>query len=243
MNEEQGSSGPNEPKSTVESLAEQKPSDGGQVLSNNPQTGEKNKNLSKTILIIILILILIVSAAGAAYLVRDSAANVSDKKQADEISNLEKEKADLKKQNTALKAAGTSTVTQTTQTQCTSTAPVASIIENIKSSITSGNTAALEGYMASSVNVILAASEGIGPSTPASAVSSISNFITSNNTSWDYNFSLPVATINSYQSGGYKQYFPDNAIVGKATNSKVISFSFDCDGKINTVFLATHELL
>ncbi len=143
----------------------------------------------------------------------------------------------MKKQLATAKASST-TIKPIDETACKVVAPTAAVIESIKASITSGNTAALSGYMAPSVNVIIAATEGVGPSTPAIAVSTVSTFITNSTTSWDYNFALPAATLNGYSSGGYKEYFPSTAVVGKASNGKVIAFSFDCNAKISTVFMA-----
>jgi len=227
---ENSDKGPNEGVKTVDKVKKTSPN-------------KKNKNLVKPILLIALVLVLIGSAAGAAYLLRDGTANESDKKRAAEILSLEKSMATLKKQLAALKAKDASTNTVADQTPCTSIAPTATVIDSIEASITSGNTAVLEGYMAASVNVVLAASEGIGPSTPSAAVSSISNFITSDITSWDYNFSLPAATLSSYGQGSYSQYFPSIAVVGKAASGKVISFSFDCNADINTVFMSTSDEL
>ncbi len=135
------------------------------------------------------------------------------------------------------------TATTPSQTACTSKSPSATTIDNIEASITSGNTAALEGYMATSVNVIIAASEGLGAKTSAEAVTSITSFITLDTTSWDYDFTLSASTLSSYNKGSYSQYFPSNAVVGKASSKKVISFSFDCNAKISTVFLAANEAL
>ena len=154
----------------------------------------------------------------------------------------------MKAENTALKKQlaviqATSTLVPDNQATCTAKAPTAQVIESIKSSITSGNTAALEGYMAPSVNTILAASEGVGAITPAASVAAISNFISSDIKSWDYNFSLSAATLKIYGNGEYKAYFPAIAVVGKASNGKVIAFSFDCNGKISTVFMAASDSL
>jgi len=48
---------------------------------------------------------------------------------------------------------------------------------------------------------------------------------------WD--FALPAATLAAYQTGGYKQYFPTTALVGKSANKYVVSFQFDSNGKIS----------
>lgn len=125
---------------------------------------------------------------------------------------------------------------------CDATAPSATVIDNIKASITSGNTQALEGYMAASVNTVLAATEAYGPQTPTQSVASITTFIGSPvTTTW--NFNLGASVISSYGQGGYEQYFPSIAVVGKSNTDTVISFGFDCDGKINTVFMAGSESL
>lgn len=200
----------------------------------------KNKKLVKILLFILLILILTGLAAGAAYWWRNKTANESDNKKVAEISSLEKDKASLKKQLAEAKANNTN-ITTTNQTTCSSKSPTAAAIENIKLSITSGNTAALEGYMATSVNTIMAATEGIGPSTPAVAVSTITSFIKDATSPWD--FALSASILSSYGKGSYKQYFPNNAVVGKSANGKVISFLFDCNAKINTVFMAPSENL
>jgi uncharacterized protein HemX len=115
-----------------------------------------------------------------------------------------------------------------------SKAPSQATLDNIKASITSKNTAALEGYMAASVNVILAASEAYGPQTPAQAVKDV-DYVSGGTEPW--NFALPAATLAQYQAGDYKQYFPASALVGKSANDYVISFQFDSAGKINGIFM------
>lgn len=188
----------------------------------------------KGIVLGVLALMLIAAAAGGAYWWRDKTAKNFEAKQASQISSLQQ-------QLTAEKAKNAGSSGPNKQPACSSEAPGMTTTANIEASITSGNTAALEGYMTSSVNVIIAASEGLGAKTPAQAVDAVTTFITSDNTSWDYNFPLPATTLSTYGKGFYGQYFPNNAIVGKASNSKVISFSFDCNAKISTVFMAASE--
>ncbi len=202
----------------------------------------KQTFIGKSFLIGILVFVLMIASAAGAYYWRDSTAKDTEKQQSDSalrdknaIASLTKQLADKTGQIvTDNKVVADDKVV----TPCTETAPKASTIENIKASITSGNTAALEGYMASSVNVILAATEAYGSQTPTQAVSDITTFISDDINSWDYNFALPAATLNAYAQNDYSQYFPTNAIVGKATNDQVISFSFDCNGKIDTVFMS-----
>ena len=197
------------------------------------------KPIVKTILLIVGVLVLAGLASGASYWWRDKNANELEKKQTDEITSLKTTVASLDAQlaelNNQLNGGSDTELT------CDVKSPTDVVISNIKASITSGNTAALEGYMAASVNVVLAASEGLGSKTSAQAVAAISDFISDDMNSWDYNFALPASTLTSYANGSYSQYFPASAIVGTATNKQVISFSFDCNAKIKTVFMSASE--
>ena len=202
------------------------------------------KTRRKTILPGLLIAILLVAMAGGAYWWQDKYSKATEKLQASNISSLQQTTASLTKLLTAEKAKNTNAASTPAAPACTcgSKAPSATTISNIEASITSGNTAALEGYMATSVNVVYVGAMGSGAQTPTQAVTSISSFISSDTSSWDYNFSLSASTLSSYvKSANYGKYFPSTAVVGKAANSQVISFSFDCNGKINTVLLATNE--
>ena len=197
------------------------------------------KPILKTILLIVGILVLAGLAAGGAYWWRDKTASDFEKKQADDTSSLKKTIASLETQ--LADAKNQLNGVSDTDVTCESKSPTDTVIGSIKASITSGNTAALEGYMAASVNVVLAASEGIGSKTSSQAVASISDFISKDISSWNYDFSLPASVLSSYGKGSYSQYFPGNAVVGKAANKQVISFSFDCNAKISTVFMAASE--
>lgn len=197
-----------------------------------------NRAAVKTVLYGLLALILMGVTAGASYWWRDKTAKAFEKQQATTISSLQQSNASLEKQLVDQRAMNTKTVAD--QTACAK-APSATMIDNIKASITSGNTAALEGYMAPSVSIVTAGSGVPSAETPTQAVIGITNFISSDAASWDYNFALSSLTLSSYSKGSYGQYFPSIAVVGKATNKKVISFSFDCNAKINTVLLAPSE--
>lgn len=133
-------------------------------------------------------------------------------------------------------ASSSESTTKETKPATTTTAPSAAQLENMKAAIESENTAALEGYMAASVNVILAASEAYGPQTPVQAVKDVD--YVKDGTTWD--FALPAATLTKYQTGDYKQYFPTTALVGKSSNNYVISFQFDSAGKINGIFMTNN---
>jgi hypothetical protein len=211
------------------------------TISKEEKSTNKNRSKLKLTVLILLALILI-GAFVYLYWRLDKTSRDQDARSQSTITALHKKvsllEKDLAKCRSILADNDTSTSTETSTTPPTCTQPSASVVENVKASITSGNTAALGGYMEASVNVILAATEGIGPSTHDQAIAAISNFITSDNNSWDYDFSLPAATLDSYGSGDYSAYFPDGAVVGKASNDRVISFVFGCDGKIKTVFMS-----
>lgn len=200
------------------------------------------RHIGKIIIIVVLVLLVGAATGVAGYWWRDMSAKTADKQKADQIATLQQNKTTLEKQLAAEKAKNAVAATPAV-TPCSVQAPNATTTANIEASITSGNTAALGGYMAASVNVVFAAADALAPETPDQAIANITNFITSNTSAWDYNFSLPAATLNVYRNGSYKQYIPSTAIVGKATNGHVIAFSFDCNAKIATVFMAASDAL
>jgi Tfp pilus assembly protein PilE len=138
--------------------------------------------------------------------------------------------------NVAVKSKPKKAAAKTTTT--TPAAPVisASLKENTAAAITSGNTAALQGYMADSVNVVIAGSEKTGQESSAAAVKDL-DYLNSGTAPW--NFALDSATLTTYQNGFYKQYFgADSTIVGQAANGYVVSFGVNAAGKIDTVFMS-----
>lgn len=197
------------------------------------QSSEPTKNKCNTKWIILILILMLVLGVSGTYLWFAKKYTEMKKQKDDQIAQLQQSKKDLEKQVADAKS-GNQDSEDDEKPACLS--PSVDEVDNIEASITSGNTAALEGYMATKVNVILAASEGIGERTPAQSVSDITSFINGTG-AWD--FDLPDATLDSYSGGFYAQYFPEGAVIGKSNNSKVISFSFDCNGKIKTVFLAT----
>ena len=177
------------------------------------------KGHGKTIFVILLILLLI--AAGiVAYWWRDKTATESINAQATSIETLNAKVKTLEADLAEAEPANPVVC----DIPCTSTAPSASAIESIQSSITSGNTAALASYMATSVRMVLAASEGLGSVVPAAASVSVSDFISTATEPWD--FDLPTSLLGQYTAGSYGPYFPSIAVVGASANGKLISFDF-----------------
>jgi hypothetical protein len=203
------------------------------VYSAPPPTKEKvRRNRSSPALVILMCLVLIAAGAAAGYYWRDQKAKDTDKVKQAEISalqakntKLEKDLADAKKASAAAAAP-------------TSVRPSQATLDSIKAAIVSGNTAALDGYMASTVRVIIAASSGVGDRTPTQAINDL-KYIDNATDPWD--FALPSDTLSEYRGGDYKQYFPNTAYVGKSANKYVISFQFDAAGKINGIFLTNNS--
>lgn len=196
-----------------------------------PKKIKTERNVLKKIMLVLLALILLAASAYAGYYYRDMQTDEEIADKNTQINVLNQEKSDLQKQVDEAAAADDSADTAAAE----KTAPSADDLGNIEDSITSGNTAALEGYMASKVNVILAASECCGSRTPAQAVADIA-YVESGTDPWD--FSLPQATLDSYAAGDYAQYFPEDALVGVSANDYIISFTFNDAGDISGVFMA-----
>lgn len=144
--------------------------------------------------------------------------------------------------NTAAKNAAKKATTAKTNPVAAPAPPAisAALKENAAAAIDSKNTAALEGYMASSVNVIVAGSEHNVTDTPAQAVAELDYFKDSVS---PWNFSLDAATLTSYKNGSYGTYFGTNTIVGKSTDGMVVAFGVNASGKINVVFMAAQASL
>lgn len=187
-------------------------------------TPKKSKFNGKKLLMWLVLLLVIAGAAYAGYYYRDQQAKDQQKVDQATITALEAKNAKLTKDLAAAKV-----------TNAVATAPSAEDLANIQAAIESGNTAALEQMMANPVTVILAASEGLGERTPTQAVADLA-YLDGGTDPW--NFALAAATLSGYQTGGYAKYFPKTALVGKSANNYVVSFSFDNDGNISTIFMA-----
>lgn len=201
---------------------------------------KKPKNRKPVLKIIVIVLGIILLLLGSFYLgywYRGINAKTELDKANQQINELQQQKQEAEDAKNKLQTELDELKASKTTTTTNSNVPTAAVKANIEDSIKSGNTAALEGYMASTVKVIIAASEGIGNRTPAQAVGDL-EYLESGTDPW--NFSLPAATLAAWRSGPYKQYFPANAVVGKSANNYVVSFSFDNSGKINTVFMAVN---
>jgi len=191
-----------------------------------------NPNLKGKMIMLLMAVIFLLLGAGGGWYYRDSQAKKDLDAQKAITAALQLKNAQL---TTDLAAA-----TKTATPAPTAVRPSQATLDNIAASITSGNTAALEGYAASSVKVVIAASSGIGDRTPAQMVGDVA-YVSKGTDPW--NFDLSSTVLSGYQAGSYKQYFPTTAFVGKSANGYVISFQFDSAGKINGVFMAVPDVL
>lgn len=197
-----------------------------------PEQVKVKKPANKKVMMVLLCLLLVAASGGGAYFWQQQEVDKLQK------SNQEKSKQveDLQKQLQDAQAASTSD--SASDVAEVVTPPTQDQLDNMQAAIETMNTAALEGYMAASVNVILAASEGLGARTPVQAVGDV-DYLSSATDPWD--FSLPQATLDDYATGDYKQYFPATAFVGKSANGYVISFTFNNTGDISGIFMSASD--
>lgn len=191
-----------------------------------PAKLKKDRSGFKKVLAVLGILLLMGASAYAGYWYREEQAKKDLKEKQSQIDTLIQEKSALQKQ---LDEASADEEAEDTAK------PSASDLENIEAAISSGNTAALEGFMADKVFVIMAATECCGSRAPAQAVADLA-YVEAGTDPWD--FDLPAATRSSYASGDYADYLPTDALVGKSANGYVVGFTFDSAGDIDGVFMA-----
>ena len=103
----------------------------------------------------------------------------------------------------------------------------------------SGNTAAIDGYLAASVRVTYAASESQADVTNHVQIVNDLTALTADSPTW--NFALPASQITGYAAvPSYTDDFPPNSIVGLSSTQHVLSFTV-AGGKITRVFIALVE--
>lgn len=190
-------------------------------------TPKRRRFNGKKLLMWLVMLAVVGGAAYAGYYYADRQAKDKQQDQTREIAKLKLQITQLKYDLNSLNAS-----------QSTITPPSTDDLANITAAVKSGNYAALEGLMTPKVTVIIAASEGVGERTPVQAISDI-KYLNAGTDPW--NFALPQATVDGYAAGDYAKYFPDGALVGKAANGYVVSFSFNSSGKISTIFMSVNE--
>lgn len=109
------------------------------------------------------------------------------------------------------------------------------LFENIKSSVVSKNTAALEGYMTDTVAVTIEATECCGNLTPVKAIHEI-DYILDATPPWNFADDNPIALALKQKN---PVAFPDGIILGTSTDRKLITFTLNPEKtKIIKVYMA-----
>jgi hypothetical protein len=193
-----------------------------------PKKGGKGK------LILVALLFLLIGAA-AGYMFRDSTAKSDAKASQVKMTALQAQNTQLSNDLATAKKAAVVAATPAPGVR-----PDDASITAIENAVKAGKYTDLAPYAASTVKVVIAASEGQGDRTPAQMATDMQNYLKNPGT-WDFN--VPAATLAKYQAGDYKQYFPTTALVGKSSSGMVLSFNFDSKGKISTVFMAVETVL
>lgn len=193
------------------------------------EPGEKTNSKYTKIGLLLLAIVIIVACALGAYWWRDSQAKEQAAADQKTIASLQAKITDYETQAQAAAAAKTGTDAPVSKQ------PSAATLDSIKDSIISGNTAALEGYMASSVKVVYAASEATGERTPAQAINDL-KYLSSATGPW--NFSLDKTTLDAWAAGDYKEYIVATSLVGRSSNGYVVIFNFNSDAKISGIFMS-----
>lgn len=150
------------------------------------------------------------------------------------VDDLTRQLAAAKKTTSPLPSSQASS-SGTTPTTPAPTVPSQATKDSIMSAVKNKDYASLQTAMASSVDVVVAASGKTGYESPAQAVSDLS-YLDRGTQPWG--FTVPAATLGAWQAGFYKNYFVGTVYVGEATNKVVVSFGFDSAGKIKLIFMA-----
>lgn len=110
--------------------------------------------------------------------------------------------------------------------------------ENVQDAITSGNTAAIEGYLSDPVRVIIMSSECCWDISRAEAVAELS-YVTGAPGPW--NFALPAATVDPWRTNVYYGYlFTGDDITGRAADGTIVSFGIE-GGQITKILMGFEE--
>ena len=106
-------------------------------------------------------------------------------------------------------------------------------LENSKAAVESGNYAALEGYMAPSVSVGIAASECCGVLTPSKAMGQLS-YLTKGTPPWYFSDANPIAAkLRTADPANFK-----DAYIGTAANRFAVAFHLNDNYLIDRIFMA-----
>ncbi len=159
------------------------------------------------------------------------------------INELNDQKAELTKQTQEAKAAQKKAEAELAdaQKQLESTSTTVTVVppllkQNVEAAVSSGNYAAIDGYMADKVSYAIAASSGQGTLTKVQAIKQL-EYLNSGTAPW--NFNIAAATLTKYKAGAYSTYLNDDVIFGASGNKYFVSFHLDSNNKIDQFFIAS----
>lgn len=194
-------------------------------------TSKPNNAAQKQWMTWVLAVLIVLLLLGVGYLW------VQRQRDKDDLDQLKKDKQNLQQQLDKLKKTASTSSSSSGSSTCNDT-PSTAMTDNIKAALDTKNTAVFATYVTDPVYYILAASEYGGDVSPDEAATSL-EYTHSATGPWDFN--LPAATVAAYDAGFYTDYFDANTYVGKAASGMVVSFDFNCDGKIKQIFVAADD--
>ncbi|HSX00234.1 MAG TPA: hypothetical protein VLH38_04325 [Patescibacteria group bacterium] len=197
----------------------------------------ENRHIWPKTLAVIILLLLLAAAGWLAWQLKQC--KDEDKKTTVTNTQLEQKVASLNKQLVTTKATASNSAS-TSSAACAVTSIPQSLKDNMADAVKSKNYAALAGYMASPVTVVIAASEKGGSESPAQAVADMA-YLSGATDPW--NFALPSGTTDVWAAHFYKQYFTGMFYTGEAASHHVVSLQVDSCGKISSVFMAADATL
>ena len=208
------------------------------TTQSNPQTDnqqqieqikkiKKADSKGKMFIMILMVVLLVAGAAFAGWWYGNMQAQDQLAVKDAEIVKLQTEKQSLDQQLSEAKSASTDTAAETT-------GPTEEALDNMKVAINDKNYVALKDYVDGKITVILAGSECCGARTFTEAAEDM-KYLNTATAPWD--FDLSSETLEAYAAGGYADYFPEGALVGKSSDNFVLSISFSDSGMIDTVFI------
>ncbi len=201
------------------------------ITKTQEQEGQsKGENVGKIVIISLIVTLLVVLPALGTWYWQSTNAKREQAVLQKKIDQLTMDKQALEeaaKKTQSAKVAAAPVCPSLTSTQ----------INNIHAAIESGNTAALDSLMTSSVSFDAAASGKTGSETKVAAISDLSSFLVGVNASWDWNITSP--TLAAYKNGSYKLYLADDTIYGASIDKHFISMRVTC-GKIDQIFVAAN---
>ncbi len=109
------------------------------------------------------------------------------------------------------------------------------LLENIKASVVSKNTAALEGYMTDTVSVVIEATECCGNLTPVKAIKEM-DYLSSAVLPWNFENNNPITLALKQKN---PTAFPEGIIIGTSSDRKLVTFTLNPEKtKIIKVYMA-----